>query len=102
MVLEYIDLGVELFIGLRVFSWKIWWGLLGFFFIVVGIEENVGRNGSVIKWVNGMVGVGNGKRFLKLSLVIGINNSVVNSSRRGFREEIDIGWSWKFVMFGEY
>jgi len=43
---------------------------------------------------------GNGKRFL--SSVIGTNNSVANSSRRGFREEIDSGRSWKPVMFGEH
>lgn len=49
-----------------------------------------------------MAGAGNGKRFLKLSSVTGTNNSVANSSRRGFREEIDIGRSWKPVMFGEH
>jgi hypothetical protein len=49
-----------------------------------------------------MTGTGNGKRFLKFSSVIGANNSVANSSRRGFRDEIDSGRSWKPVMFGEH
>lgn len=51
-----------------------------------------------------MAGAGNnGKRFLKLSSVIGANNSVANSTRRGFREEIASGnQSWKPVMFGEH
>jgi hypothetical protein len=46
-----------------------------------------------------MAYAGNGKRFVKGT---GNNNSVANSSRRGFREEIDIGRSWKPVMFGEH
>ncbi|KAG0584968.1 hypothetical protein KC19_3G247000 [Ceratodon purpureus] len=48
---------------------------------------------------NLLQGAGNGKRFVK---GIGNNNSVANSSRRGFREEVDIGRSWKPVMFGEH
>ncbi len=46
-----------------------------------------------------MAGAGSGNKFLKGT---GNNNSVANSSRRGFREEIDVGRSWKPVMFGEH
>ncbi|XP_024381386.1 uncharacterized protein [Physcomitrium patens] len=51
---------------------------------------------------NLLQGAGNGKRFPKLTSVVGNNSSVANSSRRGFREGVDIGRNWKPVNFGEH